>query len=442
MPTAAQIVARAAAQVGNRVQVGICQKWVRQNFGSPGGAPTAVAAWQNARFKHTSENPPPGAAVYWGEGAGHVAISAGNGMVYTTDYPQRGSVGLAPIAAITSNWGKPYLGWSEDNNGIRVTRWDAQPVKASGATNVPTRTDRNPTTVAGGDVATTYDPAALAAKYGYAAEFFNSNPELKKLLAKATAAQMPEEDFLAALRNTTWYRKTSEAQRKWQTLKATQPGEVRTQIADRTRDVVQLYRQMGVPIPPKRVRQIAEDSLRFGWDDDALRRAVADEFRFDVGTSYGGVAGRTLDEFREMSRQWLVPMSDATQERWVEHVLAGEADPEDFENHLRTQAKSLFPELAPAIDKGVSVEQYLDPMREVAAQQLEINPAEIDWFDPKWSGLVFATDETGTRRPRSLAEVQKTVRTDATFGYDKTTRARSDAAKLGSSIAALFGADA
>lgn len=55
----------------------------------------------------TSSNPPRGALVFWDTGRyGHIAISNGDGRVWTTDPPGRtGQIGLVPIAEIDA-WGK------------------------------------------------------------------------------------------------------------------------------------------------------------------------------------------------------------------------------------------------------------------------------------------------------------------------------------------------
>ncbi len=70
--------------------------------------------------RHTS-TPPRGVPVWWTGGThGHVAISAGNGYVISTDWPRRGTVGRVSIATLTDSWNKKYGGWSEDINEVHV----------------------------------------------------------------------------------------------------------------------------------------------------------------------------------------------------------------------------------------------------------------------------------------------------------------------------------
>lgn len=100
----------------------LCLKWVRTDLLIPSGAPTAIAAWNAtpAKERHTWYNPPAGVPVYWGGGQGHVAFSDGRGNVYSTDIRRAGHVDLVPIPEIEARWGKPYLGWTESLNGVKV----------------------------------------------------------------------------------------------------------------------------------------------------------------------------------------------------------------------------------------------------------------------------------------------------------------------------------
>lgn len=123
---ASTVVSRAAqyARGGTNFGVGKCQTFVRSCYGSPGGAASAAAAWSAAKYKHPGDaNPPAGASVFWvggSRGYGHVAVSAGGGSIYSTDVKAPGRVALTTISWLNQHWGSlRYVGWSEDNNGIR-----------------------------------------------------------------------------------------------------------------------------------------------------------------------------------------------------------------------------------------------------------------------------------------------------------------------------------
>jgi hypothetical protein len=108
----------------------MCLKFARLAAGARGGTPNAKAAWRKARFRHTRGTPPAGSFVFWGGGShGHVAVSIGGGHIWSTDIRRRGRVDRVTISQLNSKWHLPYLGWSEDVNGVRIPGLKAPPSK-------------------------------------------------------------------------------------------------------------------------------------------------------------------------------------------------------------------------------------------------------------------------------------------------------------------------
>jgi hypothetical protein len=108
---------------------GLCLKFVREALGFAtdpvsGNPPTAADAWNQAPAAERypgNYNPPPGVPVYWlggSAGAGHVALSTGNGNLLSTDFGPNGYVGDGRVRATTIteiNAADPslkYQGWS------------------------------------------------------------------------------------------------------------------------------------------------------------------------------------------------------------------------------------------------------------------------------------------------------------------------------------------
>lgn len=135
---------RAAAQSKNGPTFGKdqCLMRTRALYGAPAigdfdgdGAADAEDGWKATQHKHPTTVPtgiPAGVPVWWGGGSGdhgHVAISAGAGMCWSTDIERTGRYDLVPITRIRDRWGLPLLGWSEDINGVRV--YDGPPPSTS-----------------------------------------------------------------------------------------------------------------------------------------------------------------------------------------------------------------------------------------------------------------------------------------------------------------------
>jgi len=109
---------------------GWCLQYVRQTFGAPAVEPTATAGWANAKYRHEDWNFPGGCWVpVWfslaNEPAGHVALLAPDGSVYSTSDDSTTPHHHPNMAdLIRYYWRNPltYLGWSEDISGVRVVR--------------------------------------------------------------------------------------------------------------------------------------------------------------------------------------------------------------------------------------------------------------------------------------------------------------------------------
>lgn len=105
---------------------GLCLKFTRTMFRVTSRYPSAIEAWEGAGGAsgpdtHTVLAPPANVPVFWRGGRyGHVAVSAGGGMCWSTDIRRKGKVDLVPIAEITRKWRFEYLGWSETINGVRI----------------------------------------------------------------------------------------------------------------------------------------------------------------------------------------------------------------------------------------------------------------------------------------------------------------------------------
>lgn len=102
---------------------GLCLMFTRTALGVDSGAGSAIEAWHDVKAanRHGGKNPPPGVPVFWKVGTwGHVAVSAGGGLVWSTDILRKGKVDKVSIDYLSRRWGATYLGWAETLNGERV----------------------------------------------------------------------------------------------------------------------------------------------------------------------------------------------------------------------------------------------------------------------------------------------------------------------------------
>lgn len=118
----------AFARVANGFQNWLddCGMFVAMAHGYGGSGWNTAADQGNAATLHGGAAPL-GACHYWGGGAGHTAIEAGNGNIWSNDLAVSGEIHLSPFSDVANKWGKPYMGWAyADANTFRQS-WGANP---------------------------------------------------------------------------------------------------------------------------------------------------------------------------------------------------------------------------------------------------------------------------------------------------------------------------
>lgn len=115
-----EAIARAGSMTGNWGYQNMCLSLVATFYGytSAGevGAQQAAATITAAGQMNTDLTDIPVGALIWYDGTpignpyGHVALYAGNGMVYSNGAPT--GVGLIPLTEPADGWGEPIIGWS------------------------------------------------------------------------------------------------------------------------------------------------------------------------------------------------------------------------------------------------------------------------------------------------------------------------------------------
>lgn len=96
---------------------GMCLRHTWQATDLPAvGQPDANAGWQYVKDHGELQdgNPPRGAWVWWSSPThGHVALSAGDGMIWSTDVHGPRTIGKVSIAYPANAWGHKLVGWSD-----------------------------------------------------------------------------------------------------------------------------------------------------------------------------------------------------------------------------------------------------------------------------------------------------------------------------------------
>lgn len=275
----------------------------------------------------------------------------------------------------------------------------------------------------------------LAAKYGYAASFFYSVPELKKLLAQAVAGQWTPEQFSARLMNTSWYRYTSSLSKEWQALKAKEPAEANRRLSIKVQELTAQASALGIKMDAKRIARMAEDSIRYGMDESAIKRAFASEMKYDPKVAFQGEIGSMQSRVKDTAASFGVQVGAQEIFSMSKKILEGAMAPEGVDEYMKNLAKSRYRGLADDIDRGLTVREIASSYMQAQAQLLEIDPAQIDLATDRslQKALQYVDPETG--KPGGampLWAYEESLRKDSR--WLQTDNARSQMVDVGSKV--------
>lgn len=275
----------------------------------------------------------------------------------------------------------------------------------------------------------------------------------KIIQAEAKGQPLTDAQIKALFQATPYYQQTPANQRDFILLSATDPATTAQAGQEASRLVNDLKGQLGVQLTPEQQWWMGIAAAANGWDATRIRYEMlltseyggqtADSLKagYAGGVYGGGDLAKTAADVKALADSYGVPLSDNGTIGWAQHLLSGQTDMAAVQGYMIEQAKSLFPGLAVALDQGITVSQYAAPYTQLAQQELGVNPSDIVWTDPKWMKLLNQVDpNTGTRVSMSLDQALQTFRTDPTFGYDTTNKARSDATQLATQLSQKFGA--
>jgi len=272
----------------------------------------------------------------------------------------------------------------------------------------------------------------LAAQYGYAATFFNSDSELKALISQAVKEQWTPEKFKAKFMATNWYRARAADTRTWIELEARDPAEATDRINNQKIKIQQIANKMGIALNAPRLQQMARDSLMFGWPDDLINQSVAAEWHYvSNGGTQGGAA--TLEtQIKQLAGDYGVTVSDAQVADWVGGSLAGKYTQDHLDDFVRDMARSKYPGLTSYLDQGFTVRQVASPYLQSYSTILEQNPDSVQLTDPLVQKALQGTpDAKGVPVAQSVYDFEKSLRADPRWLTTKNAHQQLTSVGLG-----------
>jgi hypothetical protein len=272
--------------------------------------------------------------------------------------------------------------------------------------------------------------------------YFVDIPEVWSALKDVVKSGKGINGLEPALETTSFWKQNTASARNWFVKEKSDPAQTAADVATQTQAVLKTALDQGITIDPTRASEIAQSYLRYGWTQQDLAGAISAEWHYDPSSkNQASVVG----QMKNQARNWLVPLSDQAIQTWGQGILAGTTTQDQFGQYLRDNAKSLLPQLSDLIDKhqgdpNFTVDHFVDPYRQTAAQTLGVQPDQVDFSDPKWRKALDQVDpKTGQRRIMSLSEWSSALKTDPTYGYDKTQNGVQDGLNLAGQLKTSLG---
>lgn len=280
----------------------------------------------------------------------------------------------------------------------------------------------------------------MAAQYGLTLAFLNSNKELKSLFDRAVKNTWDPSRFQAAVRNTSWYKKTAEPYRQAQVLKKTDPATYNQRLNQVKARLRLLATEYGASIGGSEFGALAERVFNMGLDDNQVRQQLGQYVKYSDGRLLGQ-AGQWEAEMRQHMQDMGISWGNKAVKSAVSRMVTGHTTIQDAISRMNEQAKSKYAHLASRIDQGETVYDIASPYIQEIGEILEQDPQAITLKNPL---IQKALDHRGDgkdgkdeHRTMTLSEFGDTLR--KTTKWRSTDNAKAQAATTLRSLGEFFG---
>lgn len=275
----------------------------------------------------------------------------------------------------------------------------------------------------------------MAGQFGYSLAFFNSDPELKRLLDNATTgptAPWSPDRFVAELRNTNWFVTHGEAFRKYQALKTGDPATLSQMRDQMNAHMGDLANQLGADFTSDQLEQ----ALMFGWSDDQIKRVLESQLHQEGGR-FAGQAGTFQAQIMQMVNDYGVDVSNDQIGNWVKGSMTGVSTPDAIKQTLAALASSKYVAFADRLKSGETMRQIADPYVQSMSKILELNPESVSLRDNTIQAALQSKNKDGQPEAQSVWQFEQGLRQDPR--WMKTQNAQDLFTKTASDVLKSFG---
>lgn len=275
-------------------------------------------------------------------------------------------------------------------------------------------------------------PEELAAQYGWSYAFLNANDEIRRVFEQAVGETWTTQKFQAKLRETNWWKTTSEPMRQAQAEAFSDPATFSAKVQASSMKVRMMASELGAIIPEAMISQMGEDVYRSGMTDEELKHTLGKYIDFTVEGTLAGQAGMAELRLKQLAYANGVQMAPEAIKNYAQMIAMGVSTMEQAEQNVRNMAISAFPTLEEQINSGINVMDVASPYITMATQELELAPADMDLTSPLVRQGISGLNQAGQPFGMTLTDYQQYLR--STPQWLKTNGARESVMKVGSDI--------
>lgn len=287
--------------------------------------------------------------------------------------------------------------------------------------------------------------ADMGARYGLSAEVLRQNKQIRDLVKKAIKEGYDQTLFTAYLKNTKWWRTTSDAQRKYFFLRASDPATYNQKWKQNQFSVNQLAVAVGLGNQINKKGQSSKIleraityKMRDGWSDARVKAYLGSSVGMHGNEMYGE-AGEAYDQVFALAYADGQHFSKSWYQSNIRNVVSGKTTIEALSAQIKNQAASKYYAFANQIRAGQTVMDLAQPYISAVSQILELPGTDIDlankYVNKAMTSKVAAGQQPGTQYP--LWQFENDLRNDPL--WKKTNNARESMFSVAHQVAKDFG---
>lgn len=272
------------------------------------------------------------------------------------------------------------------------------------------------------------DARTMAQMYGMDYGELQAIPELKKLFNKAVAGQWSADRFTASLKNTNWWKTTSQTQRQYFDLRYSDPATFKSKWDQTAFEANQLAVQagrgnlLGSGTTMGHMNALLQSAtykiLALGWSTDRVKDWLGAGAGMTKDGAMFGDAGDALDKLHTLTWTNGLKYSNSWYKTRAQAVAGGKSTMQYYEEAIRHTAAAKYSAFSQQILAGQNVMDLASPYIQ-SVQQLMETPG-VDVFNKYVSKAMTTKQKDGS--PYALWQLEDDVRADPLWRKTKNAQ--------------------